>query len=138
MKIILSALLAFISIPVMADTPVYVHLTSATSQGMNISTNTATRVDNYNGVGEGLMSLRNQILVENQDTTYSIWCAFDANVSSITGNADAGRELKAGKIFNIAMDYRMSYYCYPADGAGNNGVNLHVEQGTEKESIHEN
>jgi len=137
-KLILSVLLFLVSSPVFADTPVFVHLTSATSQGVNVTSGTAVRVDNYNGQGEGKMDHRTEFFLQNSDSADSLFCAFDVNVSSIVGNADYGREIKFGKSVNIAMDYRMQYHCIAADAAGNAGIDIHAEQATNSEAIHEN
>lgn len=118
---------------VFAATNTYVELSTMTSRTITVSSgSTATRVDNFAGEGEGLLNLRNEVLLQNQDSADSIFCDYEVGVSTDSANSsDAGYQIPGGSpggTRNLSIGPNISYFCVAVDAAGAAGVRLRVEQ----------
>ena len=128
-SIIFSLSLLFLSSNLFASELTYMEISTVTYRTIFVTTGTTIQVDNFDGEGEGLMSLRNEILVQNLDSANSIFCAYDTNVTTTTIiGSKAGKEITPGGVVNISIGPSISYHCQAADAAGTSAIPVHIEQ----------
>lgn len=130
MKKLLSLLIFFLLIPnSYAAERTFTEISTVTYHTIIVTSDTIRQVDNFDGLGEGLMFLRNEILIQNMDATDSIFCAYNTNFTTTTIIGElAGREIAAGDIVNISIGASIPYHCQAADAAGTDGIAIHIEQ----------
>lgn len=112
MKMILMVL-AFIFAPleVKAQVQTYVSVTSATYCMVSVSSYTPTRVDNFNGGCEGLMSSRTTLKIVNPTGNATINCGYSSIVSTNSTNSKLGEEFVAGGKGSFDLSSSVQYWC---------------------------
>lgn len=117
-------------------TQTFVEVSSVTYRTITVSSGTQVRVDNFNGAGEGLLTTRNELLIQNLDASDKIYCAYDSSVSSDTVNSNkAGWFLEAAEKRNLNLGVNLTLNCIAEDSAGTSGVRLHVTQASWKRTL---
>lgn len=114
-----------------ASTDVQVSFSSGLVSGVQCSTDTATRIDNWNrGVQSGVIALpRMGIIVQNLDTAYNAWVSVDpVKLSSVSTSGFVGTVIEPGGTAYIGANQGLAVRCVTVDAAGVNGVRLHVTQ----------
>lgn len=114
-KIILAAVVLALSAGrAHAITQTFVALASATACNIQVSTQTPTRIDNFNGNCEGLMPGRNVFRYTNLAGNPTLYAGFSASVSSIPGNGRLGEPILAGEKVSLNISEMVSYYVISA------------------------
>ena len=116
-----------------ASTDVNIVLSSPTYSGVQVTTGTTKRVDRYtHGSSTATVyGTRIGVEIQNQDATYDVWCAYDADFSTTTVAADRGNDLgyriSAGGTRYMGALRTVEVHCQAAEGAGVVGVWVHTE-----------
>ncbi len=111
--IALAAFLLLSATAAQAQSQAFVTITSATWCTVTIATQTATRVDNFNGTCDGLLTSRNAIKVINQTGNSTIHCAYDSTVSTQAISSRVGEEILAGAKVEEDLSTTAQYWCLP-------------------------
>lgn len=125
--------IAFCYTEARASTDVNLVISTAAWSGVNVTTGTVVRVDNFKfGTRPTVDSTRIGIEVQNLDSADSIFCGYDASVTTTTATVlqanSIGKEIKSGDVVYIGLLRQASYHCRAVDAAGSAGVWIHLEQ----------
>jgi len=94
---------------------------TATVSGVTVSTSAATRMDASVISGYSRYGAR----IQNQDSTYSIWCGYSSGVT-VSGST-VGVKIVPGASAPFPVGRQITIYCIAESGAGASGVLASVE-----------
>lgn len=101
-----------------AQSLTFTRVSSVTWRAIDVSTYTPTRVDNFNGAGEGLMSGRTALKLASYTGNTTLNCGYSASLSTQSASNFYGEELKATGATEIALSVDLTYYCMSQAASG--------------------
>ena len=107
-KILLTLAIMCAAITANAQTQVFTAVSSATWCYISVSTSAPTRVDNFNGQCEGLLTGRTSLRILNQSGT--LHGGFDSNVSTQTASNKYGETFSPNDFREMSLSSAMQYW----------------------------
>ena len=131
MILAVSFMLAMFSAQAEASTDVNVVLSSGNYSGVWVSSGAKVQIDNrVKGSTDTITSKRIGLEIQNLDTAYNIYCAYDNLFSTTTVNQAQGdligKRIGPGDVVFIGALRSISYYCQAENAAGGS-VWIHTE-----------
>jgi len=125
-KLVLALAMLLGAVSAQAQMQTYVTIASGTWRPVFISTGAPTRVDNFNGLFEGLLKGRTEIKFINPTGNPTVYCGYNNSVSSQSLNHQFGEEVLAGDKVVEGLSSTMQFWCIPV--AGVTGSTVVVKQ----------